>query len=76
MCNEYPTSFLLLTIYHTIDAMAYIHEGFKARNQGRTMFGGVDSSYSISKMRNKDVIYTNKSRAQGLKELKEQLSGA
>ena len=52
--------------------MAYVHEGYKASNQGRGMLGGQsDLGYAVSKMDKRDFIYTQKTRAEGLKELKE-----
>ena len=48
--------------------MAYVHEGYKARNEGRSFISG---HKDLSYVPKRDIIYANKSKKQGLKELKE-----
>ncbi|CDW73874.1 UNKNOWN [Stylonychia lemnae] len=52
-----------------LDCIGYAHEGYKISNDGVGLFGQQDQAYQVSKFRQQDIIYVNKDREQGLKEL-------
>ncbi len=74
-CNHYGVCFVLLAIFHLLDSIGYIHDGYKAVNDGFGVFGVFsgkqDEEYTASKFSERDIIYVNKSKEEGMQELKD-----
>ena len=38
-CDNYGNCFTLLAVFHCLDGLGYVHEGYKAANDGYGIFG-------------------------------------
>ena len=73
-CDNYRACFVLLSVFHILDAVGYIHEGYKLNNDGQGLFGSSEEerkAFKLSQFKEKDIIYVYKDKEEGQKELSE-----